>query len=353
MRKNSNIKVALDIGSSKMRAMAGEFQPSGRLSILGMTEADAPEAPLGMGMDYELTTTRVYQVLSQLEKKAKKKIGEVILTSSHLKTTWTDPMPVDLYEDRKEVMEPVMLHRFRTSDRVDYATISIHSKITEKTRHTNREVYRSLTVTPDSLNTALKIVKSVGLDVADVVYGPLAASQLIPKESLKVGRSLLIDLQEDNTRYLLIDREGVKLSGEVEVGGNDLIRMLCRTFPLCFKEAGEFITTHGTNLEGGLSKGINPYDQIDPVKYRDILHKTLSTALSLVQLKVTQHSIWATPCTSVYLTGGLAAMPGIRELAQNVFTEPVSILSPSDTQKLSNPAYSTVYGLLKFRRECS
>ena len=73
--------------------------------------------------------------------------------------------------------------------------------------------------------------------------------------------------------------------------------------------------------------------------------------LTLVHEEIIQHNLQAMMPSGLVLTGGGALLPGMKELAQEIFRMPVRIgmvRMPHDVpESLESPIYATGYGLLK------
>ena len=205
----------------------------------------------------------------------------------------------------------------------------------------------------------VKSVESCGVSIRGLVLSVLASSEATLSEDEKEMGVVLADIGDGATDLAIFRHGSLWYNASIPVGGRQLTRDLSVALgmPYYFAEELKVKWGHATPEEGeGEEEVLLPSFQGRP---RRLIQRTtlcrplvdrLQETLGLIMVKTQQAGLTRIPPGGVVITGGTAEIPGLHQLAQQVFGCPVRIASPVGVPGLSHeqikPSYSTVIGLL-------
>jgi cell division protein FtsA len=172
---------------------------------------------------------------------------------------------------------------------------------------------------------------------------------------------ILIDIGGGSTNIALISGHSVKHTAVLGVGGqhitNDLAYGLNTTLP----EAERLKKTYGcayssmTGMHEVLdvrSLGEREPQRLTRMDLCDIIEPRMEEILQMVLQEIKQSGYAESAKAGVVLTGGTALLPGIVELAEDVFRLPARCGVPTGiggvVEMVNSPMYATGVGLLQF-----
>ena len=369
-----NLIVGLDIGTSKVVAVVAEVLPDGRHEVIGLGQHESKGLKKGVVVNIEATIASIQAALEEAELMADCKIRTVYtgIAGSHIRSFNSRGMVA--IKD-KEVTAADVARVIETARAVNIPTDQqfLHT-VSQEFVVDNQEGVREpigmsgirlevkvhiVTGAVSAVQNIVKCIRRCGLEVSDLILQPLASADAVLTEDEKELGVVLIDIGGGTTDIAVFTEGAIRHTAVIPIAGDQItndIAMALRTPTL---EAEEI------KIRLGVAKQIlvDSSETIEVPGLGDRGPRTLSRQmlaavieprveeLFALALQVVRESEFEEVLSSgVVLTGGTALMPGIAELAEEIFLKPVRIGVPQYNGQLADvvksPRYSTAHGLL-------
>ena len=369
-----NLIVGLDIGTSKVVAVVAEVLPDGRHEVIGLGQHESKGLKKGVVVNIEATVESIQAALEEAELMADCKIRNVYtgIAGSHIRSFNSRGMVA--IKD-KEVTAADVARVIETARAVNIPTDQqfLHT-VSQEFVVDNQEDVREpigmsgirlevkvhiVTGAVSAVQNIVKCIRRCGLEVSDLILQPLASADAVLTEDEKELGVVLIDIGGGTTDIAVFTEGAIRHTAVIPIAGDQItndIAMALRTPAL---EAEEI------KIRYGIAKQVlvDPSETIEVPGLGDRGPRTLSRQmlaavieprveeLFALALQVVRESEYEEVLSSgVVLTGGTAMMPGIAELAEEIFLKPVRLGIPQYNGQLADvvksPRYSTAHGLL-------
>ena len=369
-----NLIVGLDIGTSKVVAVVAEVLPDGRHEVIGLGQHESKGLKKGVVVNIEATIASIQAALEEAELMADCKIRTVYtgIAGSHIRSFNSRGMVA--IKD-KEVTAADVARVIETARAVNIPTDQqfLHT-VSQEFVVDNQEGVREpigmsgirlevkvhiVTGAVSAVQNIVKCIRRCGLEVSDLILQPLASADAVLTEDEKELGVVLIDIGGGTTDIAVFTEGAIRHTAVIPIAGDQItndIAMALRTPTL---EAEEIKIRHGVAKQ----ILVDSSETIEVPGLGDRGPRTLSRQmlaavieprveeLFALALQVVRESEFEEVLSSgVVLTGGTALMPGIAELAEEIFLKPVRIGVPQYNGQLADvvksPRYSTAHGLL-------
>lgn len=369
-----NLIVGLDIGTSKVVAVVAEVLPDGRHEVIGLGQHESKGLKKGVVVNIEATIASIQAALEEAELMADCKIRTVYtgIAGSHIRSFNSRGMVA--IKD-KEVTAADVARVIETARAVNIPTDQqfLHT-VSQEFVVDNQEGVREpigmsgirlevkvhiVTGAVSAVQNIVKCIRRCGLEVSDLILQPLASADAVLTEDEKELGVVLIDIGGGTTDIAVFTEGAIRHTAVIPIAGDQItndIAMALRTPTL---EAEEIKIRHGVAKQ----ILVDPSETIEVPGLGDRGPRTLSRQmlaavieprveeLFALALQVVRESEFEEVLSSgVVLTGGTALMPGIAELAEEIFLKPVRVGVPQYNGQLADvvksPRYSTAHGLL-------
>ena len=369
-----NLIVGLDIGTSKVVAVVAEVLPDGRHEVIGLGQHESKGLKKGVVVNIEATIASIQAALEEAELMADCKIRTVYtgIAGSHIRSFNSRGMVA--IKD-KEVTAADVARVIETARAVNIPTDQqfLHT-VSQEFVVDNQEGVREpigmsgirlevkvhiVTGAVSAVQNIVKCIRRCGLEVSDLILQPLASADAVLTEDEKELGVVLIDIGGGTTDIAVFTEGAIRHTAVIPIAGDQItndIAMALRTPTL---EAEEIKIRHGVAKQ----ILVDSSETIEVPGLGDRGPRTLSRQmlaavieprveeLFALALQVVRESEFEEVLSSgVVLTGGTALMPGIAELAEEIFLKPVRIGRPQYNGQLADvvksPRYSTAHGLL-------
>ena len=209
----------------------------------------------------------------------------------------------------------------------------------------------------------VKCVRRCGLEVNDLILQPLASSMSILTQDEKELGVALVDIGGGTTDIAIFTGGAIRHTAVIPIAGDQITNDIAMALRTPTPEADEI------KLRFGIAKQVlaDPNEKIEVPGLGDRAPRTLSRQalaavieprieelFSLVHQVVRESGYEELLSSGVVLTGGTSLLPGMVELAEDIFLKPVRIGMPAYTGGLADvvrsPRYSTAVGLLEEAR---
>lgn len=373
-RDIKDLIVALDIGTTKVVAVVAEVLPSGGFEIIGLGQHESEGMRKGVVVNIEATVNSIQRALEEAELMADCKIREVYtgIAGSHISSfnstgmvavkdkevTATDVHRV--IETAKAVNIPAdqqVLHVLTQEFKVDS-----QDDIREPIGMSGMRLEVRVHIVTGAVSAAQNIVKCVrrcGLEVQDLILQPLASSLACLTADEKELGVVLVDIGGGTADIAIYTGGAIRHTSVIPIAGdqvtNDIAAMLRTPTPdaeeikLRYGVAKQVLVEPDEMIEvPGL--GDRPNRSVKRQALGAVIEPRMEELFSFVQQIVHESGFEDLLSSGVVLTGGTAQLPGIVELAEDVFLKPVRVAVPmydgSLADVMHNPRFSTVMGLL-------
>jgi cell division protein FtsA len=377
----SEFVVGLDMGTTKVAVLIGEFTPEGETRIVGAGSAPAEGIKKGVVVNMDQAAESVRAAAAQAERMAGVEIRGVCASVSgpHMRSfnsRGVIAIPTARHEvsgkDVEKVTEAArsitlpfereIVHALPQDFVVDNQE-GIHDPIGMSAARLEAEVH-IVTALGMPLENTVKVCRKVGLEIVDMVFDPFAAARaVLTKDEMNMG-CLLVDVGGGITNYALYYGGSVRSSGVVAAGGanvtNDLAVGL-RT-PASVAEGlkishGLALTTLAMDEESIMVPGIGERAgrHVRKQILAAIIEPRSEEICTMVKKAVSADPFYRLLGAGIVLTGGGSRLRGMDGVAEEVFDLPVRIGKVQGLMGLSelveSPEWTTGIGLILSGRD--
>lgn len=369
--------VALEIGTTTVRALVGEMRDDHEIIITGMGEAPSSGVRKGEVTDLENCVVCIKSALSMAEMVSKVAIADVHLAVSgcqiqsivdRASTTIGEGGEVthrhveeveELASATKLPPERALLHSLCMNYCIDDQAWVLNPEGMAATKLAlDMLMVHGLRSRIQNLQTA---VENVPMHVHDIAFsGVCAALSVLTTEQKKSG-AIVIDIGGGTTNVAVFAGEVIGFAASIGVGGDHVTNDISLAFnvstgtaELIKKEAG-FATVDSRLGDETLPVPEELGFSSRPIK-RKVLHTVINARmdeiLRVVRKRIERERLLSHIGAGVVLTGGCARMKGMKELAERVFDLPCYIGRPIHVSgmgsALEGPDYAVCTGLIQY-----
>jgi cell division protein FtsA len=211
------------------------------------------------------------------------------------------------------------------------------------------------------LQNPIRAVKSLQLEVEDIVFNGLASSLALLNHEQKELGALVIDIGGGTTEYVVCADGIVKHTGLLAVGGDHVSNDLAYGLKVPLSRAEQLKIEHGSALvddsvkgqTAALTNGRGVVERsINLEHLRRIMSVRLEEIFQLISQEIRQSGLLDYLRAGVFLCGGGARIREIQKAAENIFGLPVSLGKTNSISGLKSaldqPEFAAAIGLVKF-----
>ena len=377
-RDSNDLIVGLDIGTSKIVAIVAQMLPDGRYEIVGLGQHESKGLRKGVVVNIEHTVQSIQKALEEAELMADCKIKTVYtgIAGSHIRSFNSSGMVA--IKD-KEVNEADVSRVIETSKAVNIPTdqqilhvlpqefiIDGQEDIREPIGMSGVRLEVKVHIVTGAVSAVQNIVKCVrrcGLEVADLTLQPLASSNSVLTDDEKELGVVLVDIGGGTTDIAIFTGGAIRHTAVIPIAGDQITNDIAMALRTPTQDAEDIKLSHA------LAKQVlaNPNDKLEVPGIGDREPRTLSKQalaavveprveelFSLVHQVVRESGYEELLSSGVVITGGTSLLPGMLELAEDIFLKPVRLGMPSYNGGLADvvrtPRFATAVGLLEEAR---
>ncbi len=374
-KKNDNIIVGLDIGTTKICAIVGEVGENG-LNIVGIGTHPSKGLRKGVVVNIESTVTSIKKAIEEAELMAGCEITSVYtgIAGGHIKgfnshgviavkdgeVSETDikrvidaakavAIPMDreiihvlpqefIVDDQDGIKEPLGMSGVRLEAKVHIVTGAV-----------------------TSAQNIVKCCNRTGLDVRDIVLQQLASSEAVLSAEEKELGVVLVDIGGGTTDIAVFADGSIKHTAVLALGGNHLTSDIAIGLRTPAAEAEKIKKKYGCALASMVKRdemievpsvGGRKPRTVSRQILAEIIEPRVEEIMTLVNREVMKAGFEDVVASGVVLTGGSASLEGMAEIAEQVFNLPVRRGLPVGisglTDVVNSPMYSTGVGLVLY-----
>ena len=370
----SSLIAGLDIGTSSIKIVVGERRSDGRVDIIGVGTSPSRGLRKGVVINIEGTVSAISKAVAQAETMAGCEISTVFATISgaHLRSQNShgivgikgkEVSPLDIervVEAAKAVAVPLdreILHVLPQEFVIDEQDgvrdpIGISGVRLEARVHI-------VTGAIASAQNVVKCVNRCGLTVQDIVAAPLASGKAVLSEEEQELGVCLLDIGGGTTSLAVYYGGAVKVTSVLAVGGNHTSNDIAAGLRTPLAAAERIKCEYGTAMSSQASKtetlevpsvGGRAARVLSKSVLAEIIEPRIAEIFGLVQRELVRVGCLDALTSGIVLTGGSSNLPGIVQVAEQVFNLPIRKAEPMGVGGLldlvKGPEYSAAVGLL-------
>jgi len=374
----SQIYVGLEIGTTEICVVVGEVNPDGAIKILGVGTTPSRGVRKGEIVDFETVQTCLHDALLRAEERSDVMIRNVFLsvTGGHIESCnnrgclripdddseITDEDVDEVKNIAREVTIPkenVFMHGVLQHYHVDgqERILDPVGRIGEKLEAD----YHIIHGIKSRVQNPIRCVREIPVEVEEVVFAPLASSQVVLSRESKNRGALMIDIGGGTTDYALYKDGVIVDSGCIPVGGDHITNDIASVLKIPLSKAELLKCEEGCAIPGdpGVSEIISMPDDtgfvgrdVERELLDSIINARLGETFELLYDQLEARNGFDGVGAGVFLTGGTSKMRGIDRLAEEIFRMPVHRSSSKHVSGLTatfeDPCYSTAIGLIRY-----
>ncbi|MFA5317466.1 MAG: cell division protein FtsA [Dehalococcoidales bacterium] len=373
MMKNRTTVAAIDVGTTKVCTIVADTDGNNGLRVLGV--GVTPTKGLAKGLVVNIGDAR--ESIRESVKKAEQASGTKIesayvgVTGRHVTSVNNKGVVAITRNDRlvrpddlRRVLDSARSVKVSTERRLlhviprGYAVdgqVGVKNPVGMHGFRLDVETH-IITAAATSVQNLVKCIRSIGVDIDDLVLEPLASSEAILSEDEKQIGVVLADIGGGTTDIAVFREGSIWHTSILPVAGYQITRDVAIGLGLPFDVAEEMKKRYGSVMPVYEGRGDSPPQMSQDghgVSYQDlcdIVRARVEEILRLVFLELPSADYEALVPAGLVLTGGGSNLSGIAALGQEMLEMPVRIGTPANLTGLSdtllNPCYATSVGLL-------
>lgn len=367
----NGVYASLDIGTTSIKVIVAEVL-NGQMNVIGVGSERSKGLNKGMIVDIEETSNAITLAVKQAEEKSGLKIEELIVgipaqgvqiipcngyiqvEQSHeeindqdvekvIRETCLNSVPTD-----KEVIS-VMIEEFLVDgfDEIKDPRGMVGERL---------EVYGTVLAVPKSIvHNIKKCVQLSGYSIKDLIIQPQAMAQLVLSEDERQFGTIQIDIGGGQTTASAIHDHQLKFVHVEQQGGEFVTKDISMVLNTSIQNAENLKRDVGYAFANHVADDqfvhVDVVGQQDPIKVKEsyiseIIEARLEQIFEVLKNKLDKIDALSLP-GKVKLTGGAAAIPGIRELAEDIFEVQVDVYIP-DFMGVRYPSFTNAISLVYY-----
>ena len=373
-RDQKDIIVGLDIGTSKVVTVVAEVTPEGRLAIIGTGSRESLGLRKGVVVNIEETVRSIQRSLEEAELMAGCKITTAYtgIAGSHIKSFNSHGMVA--IKD-KEVSQADIARVLETARAVNIPTdhqilhvltqefiIDGQEDVREPLGMSGVRLEVKVHIVTGAVSAAQNIVKCVrrcGLEVTDLILQPLASSLAVLTDDEKELGVALVDIGGGTTDVAVFTGGAIRHTAVIPIAGSQITNDIAMALRTPTQDAEDIKLRYGVASQ----RLAGTDDMIDVPGIGDrgsrsmsrqalaaVIEPRVEELYSLVQQSLRDSGYEELLSSGVVLTGGSSQLPGMVELAEEMFSMPVRIGTPRYQggleEVVKGPRHATAVGLL-------
>lgn len=370
--------VGLEIGTFKVCAVVGEAKGDGSLRILGVGESKSVGIRKGEIVDFNSAIQCVRDAIADAEDKADAEIESVwvAVTGAHIQS-FNNRGVTTIPEDRGEIDDDDIRDVEASAKEVNIPdqnwfihTITQHYYVDNQEGvvnpigmigHKLEADFHIVHGVKTRIQNTLRCVKEAGVEVDEVVINSIASAQVVLDQHQKDLGAIVLDIGGGTTDYIVYENGAIQHSGVLAIGGDHITNDISIGLRIPVARAERLKIEEGSaNLDEAqpgqtiILKNDSGFSgcEIERANLNRIIHARVHELFELVYKDIAAHCDIDLIRAGVMLTGGCCHLHGLKQVAEEVFDQPVYSVAAQEvsgpTSVFQNPQYATAIGAVKY-----
>ncbi|MCB0629947.1 MAG: cell division protein FtsA [Saprospiraceae bacterium] len=375
---NSDLVVALDIGTTKVCAVAGKRNKHGKLEIVGFGKVDSEGVLRGVVSNIEKTVKAIADAVNLAKRKAGTDFNQVHvgIAGQHIKSlqhrgilTRDNDITEISERDINRLMSDMHKLVLPPGDKILHVipqeyTVDNEQGITDPIGMSGVRLeanFHIITGQITASNNIHRCVERTGLRVANMTLEPIASAAAVLSEEEKEAGVALVDIGGGTTDITIFYDGIIRHTAVVPFGGNVITKDIKEGCHVMTQQAEKLKVKFGSALaEEVYDNRIITIPGLKGREPREISEKNLARIIQARAEEILDYVVWEIKRSGysdkliggIVLTGGGALLNHIDKLTEyhtGMSTRigiPVEHLAHGYHEQLSSPIYATAVGLL-------
>lgn len=373
--KRENLIVGLDIGTTKICCIVGNMTDEG-LEIVGIGTSPSKGLRKGVVINIESTVEAIQKAVREAELMAGCEIKSIYagIAGGHIKGLNSQGViAIKNREVSQEDLTRVIDAAKAIAIPMDREVLHIlpqefiiddQDGIREPLGMSGVRLEAKVHIVTGAVASAQNIIKScnrAGTDVADIVLEQLASSEAVLSADEKELGVALVDLGGGTSDIAIFSEGAIKHTSVLSIGGDHLTNDIAVGLRTPMAEAEKIKQAYGCCLTSMVGKdetievpsvGGREARILSRQLLAEILEPRVEEIFTLVNREIIKSGFEDLIASGVVITGGSSILPGMPELAEQIFNLPVRRGLPQGigglTDVVNSPIYATGVGLVKY-----
>ena len=376
MSKKNEYIVGLDIGTTKICCIIGEISHENQVDIIGLGQSPSRGLRKGVVVNIDGTVESIKNAVEEAELMAGCEIDSVFvgIAGGHINSLNSHGI---IAAKSKEITQ-------KDVERVIDAAKAIAIPLDREVIHVLPQEYivdsqdgiktplgmagirleakvHIVTAAVTSAQNIVRCVNKAGLGVRDIVLEQLASSESVLSSDEKELGVAMIDIGGGTSDLAIFYQESIKHTSVLTIAGAQMTNDIAIGLRTPNQEAEKIKHAHGCALSTLVAEDETiEVPSVGGRETRTVSRQILSEILEArarEMFEMLNHEINVSGfrdivSSGIVLTGGAASLPGMGELAEEIFQLPVRVGAPANLGGLvdvvGSPMYATSTGLIQY-----
>jgi cell division protein FtsA len=372
---DKSLIVGLDIGTSKVTALVGEYSPGQEIEVIGIGSHESRGMKRGVVVDIESTVESIKRAIEEAELMAGCEIRSVYASISGSHTQCRNSpgiVPVAsgevTYADLDNVLQAARAVAIPSDQKIlhavpqEYIVDNSQEGIRNPVGMSGVRLEVRAHIVTGAQSAAANIAKCVnrcGLQVDDLILGAIASSTAVLTSDEKELGVVLVDIGAGTTDIAVFVQGAMRHTASLPIAGDQVTSDIAHMLRTPTPEAEQIKVRYACALaqlataEESIqvpSVGDRPPRRLARQRLAETVQSRYEEIFEMVQAELRRSGFEELVRAGLVLTGGAARMEGVVELAEEMLHMPVRIGIPQHVNGLGevtgNPVHATGVGLL-------
>ena len=381
MKSKSSSFVALDIGSSKIAAISAQTNKQGLTKINSQILQSSDGFKSGTITHMKMAENTIINAIYALEKERDKSIKEVAisLSGASVKSYYINHkiklgnQPISKQDVKKlinkaladfKVKDQEIIHHFPMEFIIDSNQV-VENPVDMYARDLSCQLH---IISADSfvLMNLTKCLAKCHVEVSDIISSIYASGIACLTDDEQDLGAIIIDVGSHTTSFGIFLDKKIIYTSCVSMGSACITTDIAKTFSISRASAEKLKILYGNVNSGLLTKdnsvrlgdlepnnNLNPDLPISIKQLVEIIQPRMEEIFLNIKKQCDRVSMDHLLARRIVITGGAAALPGIKSLAAEIFQKKVRIAKPEMitgfTENYNPYTYSTALGMVKLK----
>lgn len=373
-----NIIAALDIGTTKISCLVAEMDESNKIYVIGHGIANADGLRRGIVVDMEKTVSAIKQAVNDAQLVSGTEIDKVTvgIAGEHIRSINSNGVVAVGRSDHEITSQDVK----KAIDAASAVAIPVDREIihvipqsyavddTEGIKDPNGmsgvrlEVEAHIvTASVTSAKNIFRALERCNLEVDHMVLESLSLSNVLLRENELDAGVILMDIGGDITNLSVFFDGAIRFTSTVSLGGKNVTNDIAIGLRTSVEQAELLKVSHGSALASivdpeemviiGGTAG-RPDREMSRNVLASIIEPRMEEIFTLAAREIKKAGMPDIPAAGLVLTGGGTMLPGVMELAEQLFDMPVRLETIKNIEHtpddINNQRFAASHGLLYY-----